>query len=145
MRPKKHTLQYALIDSRDRLTLNTFHTFCRYDRQRLVLKEIHNCQYITCMNPTAGSFSINPRLQVAHAPSHLSHRHTRITLLHLTQLLYLISSLRVFTKSLINYESVKLVRPWKLITKNNTNLIDHIYGKCDRCHLQNLKTHCHTF
>uniref|UniRef100_A0A3Q1K2D2 Dynein axonemal heavy chain 11 n=1 Tax=Anabas testudineus TaxID=64144 RepID=A0A3Q1K2D2_ANATE len=35
-----------------------------YDRQRLVLKEIHNCQYITCMNPTAGSFSVNPRLQV---------------------------------------------------------------------------------
>uniref|UniRef100_A0A3Q2TME4 Dynein axonemal heavy chain 11 n=1 Tax=Fundulus heteroclitus TaxID=8078 RepID=A0A3Q2TME4_FUNHE len=34
-----------------------------YDRQRLALKEIHNCQYITCMNPTAGSFSINPRLQ----------------------------------------------------------------------------------
>ncbi|XP_069366837.1 dynein axonemal heavy chain 11 [Paralichthys olivaceus] len=34
-----------------------------YDRQRLLLKEIHNCQYITCMNPTAGSFSINPRLQ----------------------------------------------------------------------------------
>ncbi|XP_033960741.1 dynein axonemal heavy chain 11 [Pseudochaenichthys georgianus] len=34
-----------------------------YDRQRLVLKEIHNCQYITCMNPTSGSFSINPRLQ----------------------------------------------------------------------------------
>lgn len=23
---------------------------------------------------------------------------------------------------------MKLVRPWKLITKNNTNLIDHIYG-----------------
>ncbi|XP_075466168.1 dynein axonemal heavy chain 11-like [Ascaphus truei] len=34
-----------------------------YDRQKLILKEIHNCQYITCMNPTAGSFSINPRLQ----------------------------------------------------------------------------------
>ncbi|XP_071376580.1 dynein axonemal heavy chain 11 [Centroberyx affinis] len=34
-----------------------------YDRQRLVLKEISNCQYITCMNPTAGSFSVNPRLQ----------------------------------------------------------------------------------
>ncbi|TRY96398.1 hypothetical protein DNTS_010073 [Danionella cerebrum] len=34
-----------------------------YDRQRLVLKEIHNCQYITCMNPAAGSFSVNPRLQ----------------------------------------------------------------------------------
>uniref|UniRef100_W5MKY4 Dynein, axonemal, heavy polypeptide 9 like n=1 Tax=Lepisosteus oculatus TaxID=7918 RepID=W5MKY4_LEPOC len=34
-----------------------------YDRQKLVLKEIHNCQYITCMNPAAGSFSVNPRLQ----------------------------------------------------------------------------------
>ncbi|KAL0966379.1 hypothetical protein UPYG_G00294600 [Umbra pygmaea] len=34
-----------------------------YDRQKLVLKEIHHCQYITCMNPTAGSFSVNPRLQ----------------------------------------------------------------------------------
>lgn len=37
---------------------------CRYDRQKLTLKEIHNTQYVSCMNPTAGSFSINPRLQV---------------------------------------------------------------------------------
>lgn len=35
----------------------------RYDRNRLSLKEIHNCQYVSCMNPTAGSFTINPRLQ----------------------------------------------------------------------------------
>uniref|UniRef100_A0AAV2JYC3 AAA+ ATPase domain-containing protein n=1 Tax=Knipowitschia caucasica TaxID=637954 RepID=A0AAV2JYC3_KNICA len=34
-----------------------------YDRNKLVLKEIHNVQYVTCMNPTAGSFTINPRLQ----------------------------------------------------------------------------------
>uniref|UniRef100_A0A665V5K8 Dynein, axonemal, heavy chain 11 n=1 Tax=Echeneis naucrates TaxID=173247 RepID=A0A665V5K8_ECHNA len=34
-----------------------------YDRQKLILKEIHNTQYVACMNPTAGSFSINPRLQ----------------------------------------------------------------------------------
>ncbi|XP_078083834.1 dynein axonemal heavy chain 11 [Mustelus asterias] len=34
-----------------------------YDRQKLALKEVHNCQYITCMNPAAGSFSINMRLQ----------------------------------------------------------------------------------
>ncbi|KAM9352911.1 dynein axonemal heavy chain 11 [Symphorus nematophorus] len=34
-----------------------------YDRQKLTLKEIHNTQYVSCMNPTAGSFSINPRLQ----------------------------------------------------------------------------------
>lgn len=36
----------------------------RYDRQKLCIKEIHNTQYVACMNPTAGSFTINPRLQV---------------------------------------------------------------------------------
>ncbi|XP_045482107.1 dynein beta chain, ciliary [Harmonia axyridis] len=34
-----------------------------YDRNKLSLKEIRNCQYVSCMNPTAGSFTINPRLQ----------------------------------------------------------------------------------
>ncbi|KAF4519850.1 hypothetical protein B566_EDAN005192, partial [Ephemera danica] len=34
-----------------------------YDRTKLSLKDIHNTQYVSCMNPTAGSFSINPRLQ----------------------------------------------------------------------------------
>lgn len=34
-----------------------------YDRQKLTLKEINNCQYVSCMNPTAGSFTIDPRLQ----------------------------------------------------------------------------------
>ncbi|XP_076002796.1 dynein axonemal heavy chain 9 [Genypterus blacodes] len=34
-----------------------------YDRSKLLLKEIHNVQYVSCMNPTAGSFTINPRLQ----------------------------------------------------------------------------------
>jgi dynein heavy chain len=34
-----------------------------YDRAKLQLKNINNCQYIACMNPTAGSFVINPRLQ----------------------------------------------------------------------------------
>ncbi|NWV12184.1 DYH9 protein, partial [Ptilonorhynchus violaceus] len=34
-----------------------------YDRTRLSLKEISNVQYVSCMNPTAGSFTINPRLQ----------------------------------------------------------------------------------
>ncbi|XP_066570660.1 dynein axonemal heavy chain 11 [Amia ocellicauda] len=34
-----------------------------YDRHKLTLKEIHNCQYVACMNPTAGSFTVNPRLQ----------------------------------------------------------------------------------
>lgn len=34
-----------------------------YDRIKITLKDIHNCQYVSCMNPTAGSFTINPRLQ----------------------------------------------------------------------------------
>uniref|UniRef100_A0A8D2ZL57 Uncharacterized protein n=1 Tax=Scophthalmus maximus TaxID=52904 RepID=A0A8D2ZL57_SCOMX len=34
-----------------------------YDRTKLLLKDIHNVQYVSCMNPTAGSFTINPRLQ----------------------------------------------------------------------------------
>ncbi|XP_017082814.2 dynein heavy chain 17, axonemal [Drosophila eugracilis] len=34
-----------------------------YDRQRLQLKDIRHCQFAACMNPTAGSFTIDPRLQ----------------------------------------------------------------------------------
>ena len=34
-----------------------------YDRQKMTLKEISNVQYVACMNPTAGSFTINTRLQ----------------------------------------------------------------------------------
>uniref|UniRef100_A0A6Q2WZ44 Dynein axonemal heavy chain 17 n=1 Tax=Esox lucius TaxID=8010 RepID=A0A6Q2WZ44_ESOLU len=34
-----------------------------YDRSKLLLKEVHSVQYVSCMNPTAGSFTINPRLQ----------------------------------------------------------------------------------
>lgn len=34
-----------------------------YDRSKLTMKEIMNVQYVSCMNPTAGSFTINPRLQ----------------------------------------------------------------------------------
>ncbi|XP_065217396.1 dynein beta chain, ciliary [Planococcus citri] len=33
-----------------------------YDRSKLSLKDIQKCQYVSCMNPTAGSFTINPRL-----------------------------------------------------------------------------------
>ncbi|XP_041969099.1 dynein beta chain, ciliary-like [Aricia agestis] len=34
-----------------------------YDRQKLTLKDISNCMFVSCMNPTAGSFTIDPRLQ----------------------------------------------------------------------------------
>lgn len=47
---------------------------CRYDRQKLTLKEVHNCQYVACMNPTSGSFTIDPRLQVGGTQTHLGKR-----------------------------------------------------------------------
>lgn len=34
-----------------------------FDKVKIVLKEILNCQYAACMNPTAGSFTITPRMQ----------------------------------------------------------------------------------
>ena len=34
-----------------------------YDRQAMTLKEVKGVNYVSCMNPTAGSFTINPRLQ----------------------------------------------------------------------------------
>jgi dynein heavy chain len=37
--------------------------FARYDKVKILLKEIMNCQYLACMNPTAGSFNITPRMQ----------------------------------------------------------------------------------
>lgn len=34
-----------------------------YDRQKLTLRDVHNCQYVACMNPTAGNFTIDSRIQ----------------------------------------------------------------------------------
>lgn len=34
-----------------------------YDRQKQILKDVQNVQYVASMNPTAGSFTINSRLQ----------------------------------------------------------------------------------
>ena len=34
-----------------------------YDRQKLTLKEIRNCQFVLSMNQNAGTFNIDPRLQ----------------------------------------------------------------------------------
>ncbi|KAM4735000.1 dynein axonemal heavy chain 11 [Anableps anableps] len=47
---------HALI----RQHLDFGHWYCR---QKLTLKEVQNTQYVACMNPAAGSFVINPRLQ----------------------------------------------------------------------------------
>ncbi|XP_067212065.1 dynein beta chain, ciliary [Linepithema humile] len=73
--PGNKTLVY-FIDDMNMPEVDTYgtvqpHTLIRqhldyghwYDRTKLTLKDIHNCQYISCMNPTAGSFTINPRLQ----------------------------------------------------------------------------------
>lgn len=34
-----------------------------YDLHKLTIKKVDNCQYIAALNPTAGSFQVNPRLQ----------------------------------------------------------------------------------
>lgn len=34
-----------------------------FDREKLTIKEITNCQYLASMNPYSGSFSVDPRLQ----------------------------------------------------------------------------------
>ena len=34
-----------------------------YDPNKLTLKTVVDCQYVACMNPTAGSFLVNSRLQ----------------------------------------------------------------------------------
>ncbi|OHS95209.1 Dynein heavy chain family protein [Tritrichomonas foetus] len=34
-----------------------------YDRQAMTIKDVKGVNYVSCMNPTAGSFTINPRLQ----------------------------------------------------------------------------------
>ncbi|CAH1253163.1 DNAH9, partial [Branchiostoma lanceolatum] len=64
-----------------------------YDRTKLSLKDVHNCQYVACMNPTAGSFTINPRLQRHFCVFALSfpgsdalqHIYSQILSQHLTQ------------------------------------------------------------
>lgn len=35
-----------------------------FDRTKLAQKVIQDCQYVAAMNPSAGSFNIDPRLQV---------------------------------------------------------------------------------
>ena len=37
-----------------------------YDRIKLQPREMQKCQFLSCMNPTAGSFYIDPRLQKSH-------------------------------------------------------------------------------
>ena len=36
---------------------------CRYDKAKVLQKEVSNVQYLACMNPTAGSFHVTPRMQ----------------------------------------------------------------------------------
>lgn len=35
----------------------------RYDKHKVLQKEIGNTQFVACLNPTAGSFFITPRMQ----------------------------------------------------------------------------------
>lgn len=58
--PKLDAYETAMPISLIRQHLGWGHWF---DRSKLTQKNIGNTQYIACMNPTAGSFVINPRLQ----------------------------------------------------------------------------------
>ena len=58
--PKLDPYDTAMPISQIRQHLGWGHWF---DRQKLTPKVIHNTQYVACMNPTAGAFTINPRLQ----------------------------------------------------------------------------------
>lgn len=60
----RHTERTAEVAALAVLSICGFCCAPRYDRSRLSLKEISNVQFVSCMNPTAGSFTINPRLQV---------------------------------------------------------------------------------
>jgi len=57
------SLIHKIHKNNDKKIKSVINIHCRYDRTKLTLKEIHNTQYISCMNPTAGSFVIDPRLQ----------------------------------------------------------------------------------
>ncbi|KAK9817742.1 hypothetical protein WJX72_001478 [[Myrmecia] bisecta] len=58
--PKLDAYETAMPISLIRQHLGWGHWF---DRAKLTQKNINNTQYVACMNPTAGSFVINPRLQ----------------------------------------------------------------------------------
>jgi len=58
--PKLDAYETAMPISLIRQHLGWGHWF---DRNKLTQKNINNTQYVACMNPTAGSFEINPRLQ----------------------------------------------------------------------------------
>lgn len=74
--PPKNKFMIYFVDDINMPEVDTYgtvqpHTLIRqfmdyahwYDRTKLTLKDITNCQFISCMNPTAGSFTIDPRLQ----------------------------------------------------------------------------------
>eukprot|EP00884_Botryococcus_braunii_P010094 jgi/Botrbrau1/19086/Bobra.0077s0003.2 len=58
--PKLDAYETAMPISLIRQHLSWGHWF---DRAKLTQKNVNNTQYVVCMNPTAGSFVINPRLQ----------------------------------------------------------------------------------
>lgn len=57
----------AFINAKPRFVfMLSYNLSIRYDSQKLSLKEIHKTQYVACLNPQAGSYTINPRLQVRY-------------------------------------------------------------------------------
>uniref|UniRef100_A0A1A9VM43 AAA+ ATPase domain-containing protein n=1 Tax=Glossina austeni TaxID=7395 RepID=A0A1A9VM43_GLOAU len=58
-----HTIIRQFMDYRQWNFGLIFKFLIKYDRQHLRLKNIRKCQFVACMNHTAGSFTIDPRLQ----------------------------------------------------------------------------------
>ena len=71
-----------------------------YDLSKLTVKNIGNTQLVACMNPTAGSFEINPRLQRWFATFAIGLPETMA--LHTIYLTFLTGHLKRFDESVQN-------------------------------------------
>ncbi|XP_073817376.1 dynein beta chain, ciliary-like [Musca autumnalis] len=75
-----------------------------YDRVKMTLRDIHNCQFVSCMNPSAGSFTINPRLQ-RHFCSFAVNQPSSDALFHILNSIlsqHLANPIHKFDKSVVN-------------------------------------------
>ncbi len=73
-----------------------------YDRTKLSLKDIHNTQYVACMNPTAGSFTIDSRLQVSYLLKFLNYYQQGFLTIKSHCLLFTVTSLNLIMTCFIS-------------------------------------------
>lgn len=115
-----------ILQCNDSIALSLFFACARtprYDRNKFLLKEVYNVQYVSCMNPTAGSFTINPRLQV--------HLHTECNIKNLVLVLFLLT---VFTHptscylaSEIKHKCISIIKQLYFCTIRSHLCLDPFY------------------